>query len=96
MLYQNVINLFNWIEIYDDARGTYNRNSQIKFQSTTLKSNLCDFIDPYIFVEETISTVGVESYQVAWLVVRNNKQVLIQNCAPFTGCISGRNYTHVD
>lgn len=61
-----------------------------------MKSNLRDFSNPYIFVEETISTVGVESYQVAWLVVRNNKQVLIQNCAPFTGCINERNNTYVD
>ena len=31
-----------WIEINNDARGTYNTNSQIKFKTSILKSNLCD------------------------------------------------------
>ena len=30
----------NWFEINDDARGTYNTNSQIKFKTSMLKSNL--------------------------------------------------------
>ena len=27
----------NWVEIYDDALGTYNTNSQIKFKTLMLK-----------------------------------------------------------
>ena len=47
---QKIINLFhntpnqankfstkNWVEINDDARGTYNTNSQIKFKTSVLK-----------------------------------------------------------
>ena len=30
----------NWFEINDDARGMYNTNSQIKFKTSMLKSNL--------------------------------------------------------
>ena len=30
----------NWVEINDESRGTYNVNSQIKFKTTMLKSNL--------------------------------------------------------
>ena len=33
----------NWVEINDDARGTYNTNSQIKFKTSMLKSSLCDY-----------------------------------------------------
>ena len=35
----------NWVEINDDARGTYT-NADIKFKTTMLKSDLCDYADP--------------------------------------------------
>ena len=35
----------NWVEINDEFRGGYNFNSQIKFKTTMLKSNLCDCSD---------------------------------------------------
>ena len=47
----------NWIEINDESRGTYTGNS-IKFKSTTVRSNLCDFSDAYIFVRGTITITG--------------------------------------
>ena len=43
----------NWIEINDDARGTYSTNSQIKFKTSMLKSSLCDYSDAYILVHGT-------------------------------------------
>ena len=30
----------NWVETNDESMGTYNVNSQIKFKTTMLKSNL--------------------------------------------------------
>ena len=45
----------NWIEINDDARGTYNTNGQIKFKTSMLKSSLCGFSDTYILVRGTDS-----------------------------------------
>ena len=63
MGYQKIINLLgntpnqptkfrvkNWVEINDDARGTYITNSQIKFKTSMLRSSLCDYGDVYIFV----------------------------------------------
>ena len=47
----------NWIEINDESRGTYTGNS-IKFKSTMVRSNLCDFSDAYIFVRGTITITG--------------------------------------
>ena len=38
-----------------DSRGTYNTNSQIKFETSMLKSNLCDYSDAYIHLKSTIS-----------------------------------------
>ena len=33
----------NWVEINDDSRGIYIINSQVKFKTTMLKSNLYDY-----------------------------------------------------
>ena len=68
MEYQKIMNLLvntpsqpskfgtkNWVEINDDPCGTYNTKSQIKFKTTMLKSNLCDYSDAYIHVKGTIT-----------------------------------------
>ena len=45
----------NCAEINDDAGGTYNTNSQIRFKTSMLKSRLCDYNEAYILVSRTIS-----------------------------------------
>ena len=70
MEYQKIINLLDnapnqpskfrtkdWIEINDNARGRYNKDSQIKFKTLMLKSSLCDYSDAYILVKGTISHI---------------------------------------
>ena len=44
----------NWVEINDESRGTYTSND-IKFKTTMLRSNLCDYADAYILVKGTIT-----------------------------------------
>ena len=43
----------NQVEINDESRGTYTGND-IRFKSTMLRSNLCDYADPYILVNGRI------------------------------------------
>ena len=43
----------NWVEINDESRWGYNVNSQVKFKTTIIKSNLCDYSDAYILVKGT-------------------------------------------
>ena len=70
MEYQKIVNLLgnkttqpsnfetkNWVEINDDACGTYSTNNQIKLKSTTLKSSLCDYSDALILVIGIITFV---------------------------------------
>ena len=84
----------NWIEIYDESRGAYNVNSQIKFKTTMLKSSLYDYSDPYILVKGTIS---VNNTAAAGAAVNNiNKKVIFKNCAPFTNCIREISSTQID
>ena len=47
----------NWVEINDESRGNYT-NSDIRFKTTMLRSNLCDYADSYIFVKGTITIAG--------------------------------------
>ena len=47
----------NRVEINDESRGTYTSND-IKFKTTMLRSNLCDYADAYIHVKGTITITG--------------------------------------
>ena len=107
MEYQNIINLLNntpneptkfraknRVEIYDDSRGTYNINSQIKFQTSMLGSSLCDYSDAYILAKGTITSAPVP--QPPANPNNNGKEVVFKNCALFTDCISEINNTQID
>ena len=43
----------NQVEINDESKGTYTSNN-IKFKTTMLRSNLCDYADAYIPGKGTI------------------------------------------
>ena len=85
----------NWVEINDDSRGTYT-NSDIKFKSATLKSNLCDYADAYILVKGKITITGHGDDDAARQADERDKGVIFKDCAPFTKCISRINGTYVD
>ena len=44
----------NWVEINDESRGNY-ANSDIRFKTSMLRSNLCDYADWYVLVKGTIT-----------------------------------------
>ena len=69
MVYQKIISLLNdtinqpsefrtrnWVEINDESRGTYNVSNQIKFNSSMIRSSLCDYSDVYIHVKGTTTS----------------------------------------
>ena len=86
----------NWVEINDESRGTYNVNSQIKFKTTILKSNLCDYSDAYILVKGKIIITRRGDDAAARQADERDKGVAFKNCAPFTNSISEINNTQVD
>ena len=107
MEYQKIANLIDdatnqplkfrtktWDEINDEPRGTYNVNSQIKFKTTMLKSNLCDYSDTYIFFKGTITVNSTAADGAA--ANNTNKKVIFKNYAPFTNCISEINNSEID
>ena len=101
MKYQKIANLLknalnqpcnfrtrNWVEINDEWRGTFTGNS-IKFKTTMLKSNLCDFADAYILVNGRRAGDNAA----ARLPDERDKGVIFENCVPFVNCINRINKT---
>ena len=40
------------VEINDESQGAYDKDNQIKFKNSTIRSNLCDYTMPtYLLVE---------------------------------------------
>ena len=104
MEYQKIVNLLNdgsskpskfktrnWVEINDEARGTYSPN---KFKALMLRSSLCDYSDAHILVKGNIT---VNNTAAAGADANNtNKKVIFKNYAPFTNCIRKINNTDID
>ena len=108
MEYQKIANLLNdesnkpskfrtrnWVEINDESRGTCTGND-IKFKTTMLRSNLCDYADAYILVNWTITITSAGDDDAAKRLDERNKGVIFKNWAPFTKCISRINNTGID
>ena len=68
MEYQKITNLLDnlpdkvprfitkkWIQVHDHSGETYNTNKQIRFKTSRLISDLCDFSDAYIVVKGKIT-----------------------------------------
>ena len=85
----------NWIKISDDSRGTYT-DPDIKFKTTILTSNLCDYADAYILVRGTITITGAGADAAARQADERNKSLIFKYCAPFTKCISRINNAEID
>ena len=85
----------NWVEINDESRGTYPSND-IKFKTTMLRSNLCDYADAYILVKGTITITGAGNDDATKRADERGKGLAFKNCAPFTKCITRINNTDID
>ena len=85
----------NWVEINDESRGNY-ANSDIRFKTAMLRSNLCDYADSYILAKGTITITGASDDAAARNADERDKGVIFKNCAPFTKCISRINNTDID
>ena len=84
----------NWVEINDEAKGTYSPNKQIKFNTSMLRSSLCDYSDAYILVKGNITVNNTPADGAA--ANNDDKKVVFKNFAPFTNCISKINNTDID
>ena len=76
-----------WIKINDLLKDQYFANQNIRFKTSMLWSDLCDYRVPYIAVKERISFRGTTDAN------RINKKLTFKNNAPFRSYIK-KSITH--
>ena len=82
-----------WVEVHDQlgsAKDRYKPSKQIRFKTSMLRSDLCDFSDAYIVVKGTITVAGGGNSS------RKNRPLAFKNNAPLIGCILKINNTLID
>ena len=105
MEYQNITNLLDttsdnvprfitkkWIEVHEQAGSAddrYKPSKKIRFKTSMLRSDLCDYSDAYIVVKGTIT--NADSDNDAY-----DKKLALKNNVPFTSCILKINNTLID
>ena len=85
-----------WVEVYDQsgsAEDRYKPSKQIRFKTSMLKSDLCDFSYAFIIVKGTITLRKTNGR--GFIDIRN-MFLAFKNNAPFTNCISKINNVLID
>ena len=67
----------------DQQVGVYNTNSDIRFETTMLKSSLYDYNNAYILIKGTMTITGAGTNAAARQADERNKRVMFTNFAPF-------------
>ena len=82
-----------WIEVSDQSGGAYNINKQIRFKTSVLRSDLCDYNDAYIVVKGSVK--GTVSAKIGDNNIRDkkNRPLAFENNVLFISCISKINDT---
>ena len=75
-----------WYVIGSESKSNYSQKNPIKFLTSSLESNLCDYSDAYILVTRTSNVTGGD----------NNTKAAFKNCAPFRKCRKEINEIFVD
>ena len=81
-----------WIVVDDQlgcAEDRYKPSKQIRFKTSMLRSDLCDFSDAYIVVKGTITVTNPDKNAY-------NKKIGFKYNAPFVSCISKIDNTLID
>ena len=68
------------IEFHDQSGEKYNTNKQIRFKTSILRSDLCNYSDAYIVVKGKITITNPNNYAY-------DKKLAFKNNAPFVSCI---------
>ena len=109
MEYQNLTNLLGttcdnvprfitkkWMEAHDQSGNTedrYKPSKQIRFKTSMLRSDLCDFSGAYIDVKRTSN---LSKHADREFINVTNRSLAFKNNGPFTNCISKINNELID
>ena len=79
-----------WIKVNDLSSGKNSLNKNLRFKTSKLQSDFCDYSDAYIVVKGRITVEGDNDTKT------NNKKLIFKNNVPFRSCISKINNTFID
>ena len=74
-----------WNIVNHQSNANYHVQNEILYKKAVSKFNLCEFDDAYILVRGNITSI-----------VHQVTQVELENCAPFTRCITKIDRTTID
>ena len=72
----------NWIEVQIQSGSTYNRSKTIRFKTSMLRSDLCNYSDAYVSVKGKITVTNPNNN------VNFDRRSAFKNNAPFISCVS--------
>ena len=78
------------IEVNDLSSGQYSVNNKIRFKTSMLWLNLCDYSDAYIVVKRMINVTDTSHNN------RKNKKLIVKNNVPLAWCRTKPNKTFLD
>ena len=85
-----------WIEVHDqsgNAEDRYKPSKQIRFKTSMLRSDLCDFSDAYIVVKGDITLTKTNGRGIIDI---RNRFLAFKSNAPFIKCVSKINNVLID
>ena len=85
-----------WVEVHDqsgDANDRYKPNKPIRFKTSVLRSDLCDFSDVHIVIKGDITLTKAANRIFFDL---RNRSLAFKNNVPFTNCLSKINNVLID
>ena len=71
-----------WIEVQHQPSGKYDTGKEIRFKTSMLRSDLCDYSEAYVWVNGTVTAIDANNNN------NFNKRFVFKNNAPFLSCIS--------
>ena len=72
-----------WIEIFDQSNGTYNKNKDIRFKTSQLGNDLCDFNDGCIVATGKVTAKDPDPADDD---INCDRTIALKNSAPFLNC----------
>ena len=79
-----------WIKVHDLSSGQYSVNKNVRFNTSIVGSDLCDYSNAYIVVKATIVLQGTTDAS------KRNEKLALKNNALFESCIPRINNTLID
>ena len=71
-----------WTEVQSQSGNTYNTSKPIRFKTSMLRSDLCDYSDAYMWAKGKITVTNPNNN------ANFDRRLTLKNNAPFISCIS--------